>query len=218
MDVEQVKKAVEEENKGPGKLLGYRALHLKIRQKYGLNVPRDLVYAAMVDVDLPGLEARRPGVKAKRKKGNFVSIGPNWVWSLDGHDKLMGYQNSTFPIAIYGCIDTASRKLLWLRAWVSNSRPELPARWYFDYLYETRQLPNYIRMDKGTETGILATIHVYLRSLQDDVSSDEEACEKALYGPSTSNQVSKILTVFTLIFPRFSDVSKRAKLPENGDF
>ena len=75
--VEVVKKAVEEEIKGPGKLLGYRALHLKIRQKHGLNVPRDLVYAAMVDVDLPGLEARQPGFKKKGKKGNFVSMGPN---------------------------------------------------------------------------------------------------------------------------------------------
>ena len=32
--------------------------------------------------------------------------GPNWVHSLDGHDKLMGYQNSTFPLAIYGCLDS----------------------------------------------------------------------------------------------------------------
>ena len=27
------------------------------------------------------------------------SPGPNIVYSLDGHDKLMGYQNSTYPIA-----------------------------------------------------------------------------------------------------------------------
>ena len=44
---------------------------------------------------------------------------------MDGHDKLMGYQNSTFPLAIYGCIDTASRKILWLRVWNTNSKPEI---------------------------------------------------------------------------------------------
>jgi len=73
----------------------------------------------------------------------------------------MGYQNDTFPIAIYGCIDTASRKIVWLKAWDSNSRPALPGRWYFDYLFESRILPNRIRMDKGTETGTLATIHAF---------------------------------------------------------
>jgi hypothetical protein len=36
--VDDVKEAVEEELKGPGKLLGYRALHKKIRLEHGLNV------------------------------------------------------------------------------------------------------------------------------------------------------------------------------------
>ena len=70
------------------------------------------------------LEKRRLGNK-KKAKGHFTTKGPNWVWSLDGHDKLMGYQNSTFPLAIYGCIDTASRKILWLTVWNTNSKPEI---------------------------------------------------------------------------------------------
>ena len=57
-----------------------------------------------------------------------VTRGTNWVYSLDGHAKLMGYQRDTFPIAIYGCIDTASRKLLWIQAWTSNPNPELVGR------------------------------------------------------------------------------------------
>ena len=36
-----VKEAVKGDLNGPGKLLGYRAMHLKIRQKNGLNVTRD---------------------------------------------------------------------------------------------------------------------------------------------------------------------------------
>ncbi|CAH3163444.1 unnamed protein product [Porites lobata] len=52
-----------------------------------------------------GLEARGGiGAKKKRKKGNFSLKGPNFVHSLDGHanlhDKMMGYQNSTFPLAV----------------------------------------------------------------------------------------------------------------------
>ena len=93
----------------------------------------------------------------------------------------MGYQNSTFPLAIYGGIDTASRKILWLKAWTSNNRPELPALWYFEYLYGSKCLPNFVRMDRGTETGKLATMHRYLRRQNSDIQNDEEACGTVLY-------------------------------------
>ena len=36
-----VKEAVKGELNGPGKLLGYRTMHLKIRQQNGLNVTKD---------------------------------------------------------------------------------------------------------------------------------------------------------------------------------
>ena len=106
--------------------------------------------------------------------------------SVDGHDKLMGYQNSTYPLAIYGCIDTASRKLLWLRIWVSNSDPQVIGRWYLEYLYETRTKASYLRMDRGTETGTLATMHDFLRRHHGDVVP----LETVIQGPSTSNQLS----------------------------
>ena len=100
---------------GPPRLLGYRAMHLKIKNIHGLNVPRDLVYAAMTDLDSDGLKMRQPGNKKPKEKGTSISAGPNWVMSLDGHDKLMGFQNNTFPMAIYGAIDTSSKKLLWIK-------------------------------------------------------------------------------------------------------
>ena len=109
-----VKEAVKGELNGLGKLLGYRAMYLKIRQKNGLNVTRDQVYDVMTDVDLEGLRQRQPRFKRKKEKDTFA-VGPKWVVSLDGHDKLMGFQKSTFPLAIYGCIDTASRKILFLK-------------------------------------------------------------------------------------------------------
>ena len=76
---------------------------------------RDQVYDVMTDLDPEGLAAcSGVGAKKIRQKGNLTTRGSKWVHSLDGHDKLMGYQNLTFPLAIYGCLDTASRKLLWL--------------------------------------------------------------------------------------------------------
>ena len=157
MSLDEVKEAVGKELKGPGKLLGYRALHQKIRQEQLLNVPRDLVYAVLQEMDPEGLESRAVGVKNKKKKEPFRTRGPNWVHSVDGHDKLMGFQNDTFPLAIYGSIDTASRKLLWLRVWTNNREPRLIGRWYLEYLYESKVIPSYLRMDQVTETGVMAT-------------------------------------------------------------
>ena len=177
---------MDEELKGPGKLLGYRALHKKIRLEHGLNVTRDQVYDVMSELDPQGLEARgNVGAKRQRKKGNFTTCGSNWVHSLDGHDKLMGYQNSTFPLAVYGCMDTASRKLLWLKVWVSNHDPKLIGRWYLEHLYETKIISAMLRVDKGTETGTMATMHAFLRRHHNDMDPHETV----IYGPSTSNQV-----------------------------
>ena len=91
-------------------------MYHKIRQVHGLNVTRDQVYAAMTDVDPEGLENRKPILKKKKMKSTFSSVGPNWVLLMDGHDKLMGYQSRIFPLAVYGCMETASRKLLFIRA------------------------------------------------------------------------------------------------------
>lgn len=74
--------------------------------------------------------------------------GANWVHSSDGHDKLMGYQNSTFPLAIYGCMDTASRKLLWLKVWITNSEPQLIGRWYLEHLLETKVISAILKLTR----------------------------------------------------------------------
>ena len=102
----------------------------------------------------------------------------------------MGYQNSTFPLAIYGCIDTCSRKLLWLKVWDSNSKPEVVGKWYLEFLYENRVLPAFLHIDKGTETVIMSTMHCYLRSNHSDL---DDATDSVVFGPSTSNQVFRIV-------------------------
>ena len=113
-----------------------------------------------------------------------------WVFSFDDHNKFMGFQNSTFPIAIYGCLDTASRKLVSIKVLDSNSSPYLIARLYFYYLYELELLSHNVRLEKGTETGVLTTMHAYLRRQQYNIDTDEKACDTVTYGPSTSNQTN----------------------------
>ena len=123
--------AVKKELDGPGRLLGYRAMNHKLRTEHKVQVPRHLVHNVMAELDPEGLEARNLQKKKWKPKGNFTSEGPLWVFSLDGHDKLCGFQNSTFPLGVYGCIDT-------------------------------QMLPVNLRIDRGTETGKMAIIHVYL--------------------------------------------------------
>ena len=179
--------AVKEELDGPGKLLGYRAMTNKIRQKHELKVPRRIVHAMMYNLDAEGLEQRGlTNRERQRHKGKFTTRGPNWVHSLDGHAKLMSFQKDTFPLAIYGCLDTASRKLLFLKIGPSNSDPMVIGLWYLEFLYEAKKIGSKIRIDKGTETGKMATLHTYLRSKHGDM----DALDTVMYGKSTSNQVS----------------------------
>ena len=186
---DKVTEAGKKECEGPGQLLDYCTMYHKVRQVIGLNVTRDQAYAAMIDVDSAGLENRKPILKKKKTKGTFSSVDPNWVLSMDGHDKLMGYQNNTFPLVVYGCMDTASRKLLFIRTCASISKPVYPARWYFEYLYESKTLPNHIRIDKGSETTITATMQAFLSNKRSNIITSDETCSAVIYGPSSSNQV-----------------------------
>lgn len=45
-----------------------------------------------------------------------------------------------------------------------------------------------IRLDKGTETGVMATMHAYVRRNHSDI---DDPLDTILYGPSTSNQVTR---------------------------
>ena len=75
VDLDEVKGAVEREMKGPGSLLGYRSLHKKVREVHVINVPRNVVYDVMADVNPEGLE-QRGGVgmpKRPRRTGAFTS-------------------------------------------------------------------------------------------------------------------------------------------------
>ena len=101
VDVEDVHQAVAKELDGLGKLLGYRMQCTKSSS----NVPRKLLY----DLDPEGLKARALVTNRPRVRGNFTTNGVKWVHAMDVHAKLMGIHKNTFPLMVYGCIDTAIR-------------------------------------------------------------------------------------------------------------
>ena len=58
--LDSIEEAVRMEIDSTGRLLGYRALHKKLREVHGLTVPRNIVYGMMENVDPSGLEERGP--------------------------------------------------------------------------------------------------------------------------------------------------------------
>lgn len=186
--LETIESAMKNELKGPGRLLGYRSMNQKLRQKYGIKVPRHLVYNMLADMDPEGVAGRSFVKKAKKQKIPFISKGSLWVVSVDGHDKLCGFQNSTFPLGIYGFIDTFSRKLLSLTVLFSNSSPLVIGHLYIELLKKLKDMQCHLRMDKGTETGKMATIHSYIISKQDLFN---DPTSTVIYGPSTSNNIER---------------------------
>ena len=61
MTLKQVVDAVKQELAGPGKRFGIRAMNNKLRQKHAIKVPKDLVHAAMTDLDPVGAVKRGVG-------------------------------------------------------------------------------------------------------------------------------------------------------------
>ena len=82
-DIDVVTDAVSKELEGPGQLLGYRAVHKKVREQHNLAVPRNLVYDVMGVVDPEGLECRGNIGKTKRRRGatgTFTSLVKKFYW------------------------------------------------------------------------------------------------------------------------------------------
>ena len=52
-----------------------------------------------------------------------LSPGPNFVWNIDGHDKLKLY-----GFTIHECIDGFSRRMLWLKVSASNKMTGILAK------------------------------------------------------------------------------------------
>ncbi|PFX12374.1 hypothetical protein AWC38_SpisGene23687 [Stylophora pistillata] len=197
VDIEDVKEAVRRKMDGPGQLLGYRSLQQKVREIHGLNVPRDVVYAVMKEVS---------------RKGFKQEEGADCTRSLDGHDKLCGYQKAMSPLCIYGAQDTYSARINFLRIWTSNNNSKIIGKLYLDYLYECRVLPLTIRIDRGSETGIMATMHTFLRAQYDQ----DNPVDSVLYGPSTQNKLEGWWRELLDRMERF--FKSQLSLVENGDY
>ena len=124
-----------------------------------------------------GVDERRRRTLHRRQ---YLSLGPNYCWHIDGYDKLKPYG---FPI--HGCVDGYSRKILWLEVLASNNNPLVIADLYLRCIRQLSILPARLRTDLGTENGTVAAIQSYLRRNDADPFSGTAA---HVYGTSHSNQ------------------------------
>lgn len=71
-----------------------------------------------------------------------------------------------------------------------------------------------IRIDRGTETDIMSTMHCFLRAKHGDL---EDATESVLYGPSTQNKIERWWRELLDRMERFFK-KQLSTLVEDGDY
>ena len=112
------------------------------------------------ELDPEGVLSRR---KKRLRRRCYSVPGPNFLWHIDGYDKLKPY-----GFSIHGCIDEFSGRIIWLKVAPSNKKPSATVSYYYSAVREMRSVPTRIRSDDGTEKSIIEPIQIFLRSAHDD--------------------------------------------------
>ena len=147
-DMSIIVRAVEEELRGSGSIIGYRSMHQRLTTDHQLIVTRSIVRQVLKILDPEGVQARS-GHRLRRR--NYSTKGPNYLWHIDGYDKL-----KPFGFCVHGAIDGYSRKILWLEVSSSNNDPGIITKYYLDYVRQIGGTSRVIRADRGTENGNIA--------------------------------------------------------------
>jgi hypothetical protein len=176
-DVEEVSDFIRKQLQSSGQLHGYRWMWLKCLQ-HGFVVQKETIRHLLKLLDPNGVETRQ---RRCLKRRNYCGKGPNFLWHVDGYDKL-----KPFGFCISGCIDGYSRKLVWIKVNKSNNDPRVIASYYLEAVSDLGSAPTSLRTDMGTENCYLADMQVFLRrNGTDDIVRGGRAF---LYGTSQHNQ------------------------------
>ena len=175
--VELIIQAILYEHDISGSFLGYRQLTQRLRRKYNLNVTREIVMNYVHVIDPEGVDLRR---RRRLKRRKYASPGPNFLWHVDGWDKL-----APFGFYIHGAIDGYSRRILWLEVGASNKNPRFIAWHYLEAVRQIGGVPRVIRSDKGTENVVMRDLQQLFRWNNED---DLAGSKSFIQGKSSSNQ------------------------------
>ncbi|XP_023192286.1 uncharacterized protein LOC111612172 [Xiphophorus maculatus] len=173
----EVRRAITAELRGPGQLFGYRTMWQVLKQKHNLCVKRDVVMRLLRQLNPQGIALR---TRRRFTRRTYHSMGPNYIWHVDGYDKL-----KPFGLAISGCIDGFSRRMMWLVCGATNNNPSVIAQHYINCVKSLGVIPMRLRTDLGTENGTVAAIQCTLRHAHTDYYAGSSSHS---YGSSTGNQ------------------------------
>lgn len=173
----EVREAIMTELSGPGELFGYRAMWQALKLKHKLRVKRDVVMRLMRELNPEGIALR---TRRRFTRRTYYSRGPNYIWHVDGYDKL-----KPFGLALSGCIDGFSRRMMWLVCGKTNNNPSVIAHYYINCVKSLGVVPMRLRTDLGTENGTMAAIQCTLREAHTDSYAGSLSHS---YGSSTGNQ------------------------------
>ena len=156
-NVNDVIKFTETELNGSGSEIDYRQMHQRCIQA-SLRVSRKTVTTIIKELDPEGAELRR----RKHLRGRlYFARGPNWVWHIDGYDKLKPY-----GFNIHGTTDDFSRRILWLKVIRSNKKPSTQ---YLECIKFIRGVPRKVVGDHGTENVFVVAAQRFLTRFNVDL-------------------------------------------------
>ncbi|KAJ0005815.1 hypothetical protein NQD34_015709 [Periophthalmus magnuspinnatus] len=175
-NVAEVAAFIEQQLETSGQYHGYRWMH----QKCWVNnivTDRETVRILLRLLNSEGVDLRS---RNRLRRRIYHSRGSNFVWHIDGYDKL-----KPFGIAISGCIDGFSRKIIWLEAYKTNNDPKIIAGYFMDAVITANGCPARVRLDLGTENGHIAELQHFLHYSGNHA---ETTPGPVTFGPSTGNQ------------------------------
>jgi hypothetical protein len=180
----------QELQEGTVRSYGRELVQTHLRIHHGHRSREDDVRDALHELDEKGTAARKPGPKKRRKRGGeFIVRGPDWLWCIDGHDKFRNY-----GIGIYAAVDAFSRRILWFYLGNSNRRAVSILRQMTAAVRSHGRCPRFWRSDHGNEVLLLADAHFsfyreYKRSqgFSDDAVNSLRVRQCYMFGSSTSN-------------------------------
>ena len=116
----------------------------------------DTLFGIVKLLDPIGVE-KRLYVLNRLLKGEYIVPGPDYIWSLDGHDKLKHW-----GFEIYAAIDAYSRYIIWIYVGISNKTTTSIATQYLTSVKAFGKHPQILQSDHGVEAPIGAEVHYAL--------------------------------------------------------
>lgn len=172
---------------------GRKSLYTHMRVHGGILFSQNRLYQHY-RLAFPEAVAGRRDRKIKQRQ-NFRCPGPNFLWCLDGYEKL-----KKFGIQVYACIDAYSRCIIWFYVGRSATTAITTLKQYLRAVRGLQMRPFFTRSDFGIETplwvaaqGILAEANPATITYQDEEGRihtyDQGNLLRSyhMYGPSTRN-------------------------------